>query len=103
MKLKHKKPCAECPFLKTSAKGYFGPNSPEMYFESAHSEAGVECHQTLGKKESHACAGALIHTNLACKRYRSPELQAMQDAVGKSDKVLNYKEFWAHHGPRKSK
>lgn len=98
MVLKHKKPCSQCPFLKDSKKGYFGPFTPEMYLRQAHSEGGVFCHTANhGEKFSVVCVGSLQHANASCKIYANPKLYDYQKQVGKNVKVLDYSEFKMHH------
>lgn len=107
LKLGHKKPCKDCPFLKTSIAGYFGQYTPKQYLDEAHGESGVVCHNAMSQR--HACVGALQHATASCKIYKNPWLAKMQRYVGPNPAVLNYLEFIRHHstgnfaGERKEK
>lgn len=97
MKLKHRKPCKECPFLKKSASGFFGGYTPEEYHQMAHGEMGVACHTAKHHEGTVACVGALQHANVAFKSYRNPCLRKLQDEVGKNPAVLDLHGFLEHH------
>jgi hypothetical protein len=121
--LKHnkRKPCKECPFLKTSVAGWLGPDSAQEVTSRVHGEAEYPCHMDVDVsikrdgsfiQNGHTCAhpdkveqcvGAIICANKSFKRYRVPELAAHQDAVKgcpEEKDVMNAWEFKKHHGDK---
>jgi hypothetical protein len=46
MKQQHTKPCRECPWKRTSCRGWLGPETgyPQVYINAAHGEEIIECH-----------------------------------------------------------
>ena len=107
MKTATKTPCAECPFKKTSMRGYLGPwASPEELIFAAHSDLGdgFACHMTVKQDDSwegaQVCAGSLICANKSFKTYRDDELRKLQQEVEDNDDVMNSWEFIEYHGGR---
>lgn len=107
--MNRKKPCGECPFRKKSLRGWLGNwESPEEILSQAHSEAGLPCHTSynsdglhpeLEEKEPHICVGALQNCNMSFKIFVNPKLREIAKSVGKSDEILNSREFIQHHKP----
>lgn len=99
------KPCAECPFRKTSPRGWLGPWTVDSIMSTAFSEVGLACHMTVkqdGRDDPkvRACAGSLISANVSCKRFVAPNMVEMQEQLaGHADesKVLTQWEFREHH------
>ena len=107
-----KKPCAECPFRRTSTQGYLGPwDSPESLIQAAHSDfgGGFACHLTVKQNGSwegaQVCAGSLLSANKSFKLYSDPELSALQTDIDTApiDEVMDAQEFMEYHnsGPFK--
>lgn len=104
-------PCAECPWLRKSRRGYLGADNPESFYRSAVTNEGQHpCHIQIDYADPNwetdqlphvdLCAGNLIHFNNTMKRPRNPELAAAVDLVGKSPHVFDWPtEFMAHHMP----
>lgn len=110
MQLKRRKPCNECPFLKSAPKGFLGGNTPEHLQRVAHAETGVHCHKENGKshlkkltdekffEKAHVCVGSLIHANMSHKLYRNEELRKFQELVPQRSKyILDFRNFIPHH------
>jgi hypothetical protein len=115
MKFDKKSPCSECPFRKTSIRGWLGPDDEKQVLSKVHGEGGYPCHMDLTKapvitkgpnagyldtSDTQQCAGAIIHANLSHKCYRDPELRAHQDRLegcAHEKDVLNLREFLEHH------
>lgn len=95
MKKQHSKPCAECPWRRTSCRGWLGPETghPEVYIAAAHSDEIIECHLS----HVHECAGAAIYRANVCKTTRhGHELHLPSDKVN----VFSHpQEFIDHHSP----
>lgn len=94
------KPCAECPWLRTSIPGHLGPNSPEEWCEIAHSEAPVPCHMTMnGDGWNHGtqqCKGLAIFRGNVMK---TPRSALIERAERDTKTVFSWDdEFIAHHG-----
>lgn len=91
-------PCRECPYLKTSAPGYFGPNDPNIYWEGIVKEFPVPCHMTMSKRET-VCTGSIAARKNSFKSSRNPMLRHCESVV--SDKArescLNARTFREHH------
>lgn len=96
------KPCGECPFRKTSARGWLGPWTAESIVLQAFSEAGLACHMTANDvATAKTCAGSLICANKSAKLYRDTWLachQANLKASPEAKHVMNVAEFREHHG-----
>lgn len=70
------KPCAECPFLRTSMPGHLGPHTVEEWVEAAHGEGPMACHMTIRAdgswKRTKQCAGMAQFRKNIMKSPRSP-------------------------------
>jgi hypothetical protein len=95
----HKVPCKECPYRKTSAPGWLGPDPLEAYTTAIQLDVPISCHRTRGKKKRPAmCAGSVIHLNNQVKVPRDPVFAGVVVQYGKSDAVFRWtNEFVAHH------
>lgn len=110
-KLGRKRPCAACPWLKKSAPGYLGADTPEHFFRaSVTQESKMPCHEQIDYSdedwlktqfpEVDFCAGNLIFYKNWLKMPRNPELYAAVRAVNPSQHVFaTPEEFFAHHAP----
>lgn len=110
-KLGRKHPCSACPWLKKSAPGYLGVDTPEHFFRaSVTQESEMPCHEQIDYSDPdwlktqfpHVdfCAGNLIFYKNWLKMPRSPELYAAVRAVNVSQHVFaTPEEFFSHHAP----
>lgn len=109
-KLKHKTPCAECPFRRASAPGYLGTSHPDEFNSATvHGEEHMPCHMAIDyEKKDWAsrqlpnaahCAGSLIFLKNQCKMPHDPVLRERMDEVEKDTAtVFNWNhEFLKHH------
>lgn len=88
----HRKPCADCPFARTSLAGWLGAHTREEWVAMIHGEAWINCHCTTNQQ----CAGAAIFRANVIKCCRSPEHLSLP-----ADTRLvfsNNAEFMTHHG-----
>ena len=54
--IQHKKPCSQCPFRRTSAKGWLGGLTPDEFKWLADSDSYMVCHKAAN--EPHPYTGA---------------------------------------------
>lgn len=110
MKLRHKKPCNECPFRRVSPAGWLGGYEPEEFTSQIQFDGPpLPCHKTIRQDETNdyaalpdyvsMCAGALIHMKNSCK---APYHEQYGDALSKieadPENVFNWPhEFLNHH------
>lgn len=95
-----KRPCVECPWVRSSTAGHLGPHTPEEWVELAHQDGPIACHMTIDHDEQdwtelRQCAGSAIFRANVYKTPRHPNV-----AVGKRDEKLVFSwddEFIAHH------
>lgn len=99
------RPCAECPWLRTSAPGWLGPLDAEEWVALAHSDQPIACHTTIVDAGEDGigdwddplirqCKGAAIYRANVLKRPRDPEVaRAERD----TETVFSWGEFEAHH------
>lgn len=102
-------PCNECPFRRTSWKGYVGPHaSANEILTLVHYDGKFPCHVAANKEAEKPenrdkefaevamspkvvhCVGSLAYRNNTCKRPSPhyPEMTAQQEAAGKRDDVF---------------
>lgn len=113
MKLVHKKPCWQCPWLRESLRGYLGASTPEEFVKSCLAEVHMPCHNAIDYEDPNwrdtqlpdapFCAGALIFMRNTAKLPRDPELAKARSQVSADTENVfaTMNEFLAHHG-RKS-
>ena len=122
MQTNFRKPCNECPFLKTSPAGYLGPWHPEDLL-AVLANYPFACHQTIHNSDDdppiledpqdefsdprlEACAGAAIFLNnkLEISRHRfTASYQRQMKQVSENVLCTVFRtraEFIEHHGPR---
>jgi hypothetical protein len=87
----HTKPCAGCPWLRTSLEGYLGNNSPERWIQIAHGEHYIDCHNTTNQQ----CAGAAIYRANVCKSVKDE--RALTLPPDEESVFATPMEFLAHH------
>ncbi len=89
-KRQHRTPCHDCPFSRTSIRGWLGGATPEEYFRLAHSDLRIDCHTKKGPQ----CAGAAIYRSNVLKMIRN----GLLELPANHDKVFSTPmEFLAHH------
>lgn len=98
MKLRHKSPCAECPWKTDSLKGYLGGQSAMMYADAVAENEIPACHLSdfgPDDKRSSMCAGALSTAANACIQPHKTKgaIQAVKE-VGPSDKCFQHPAFF---------
>lgn len=101
-----KKPCAECPFLRTSVRGWLGPWKP-MELILSLSISSFPCHLTITDpptEDLRSCAGAAIFLNNKFEISRNPfnrEAQLALKTIDQETKDSVFKrtdEFVNYHG-----
>jgi hypothetical protein len=105
------KPCAECPWLKCSARGYLGADDPEHFYRvSVPQESEMPCHMEIDYEDPDwqetqlptvdLCAGNLIYLRNHMKKPRKRHLADAWEKVEKSPHVFSWAiEFFQHHLP----
>lgn len=106
------KPCAECPFRRTSLPSYLGADNPVDFITTALADYPMPCHLTIdyndpkwktqweGGRKGRLCAGAAIFFANLCKLSRDrdrPTLPADRELV-----FAHPREFLAHHSEEES-
>lgn len=105
---KRKSPCAECPFRKTSRRGYLGADDPEHFLEMTMKDADMPCHMDIDYTDetwiesqlpdAPLCVGSMQFQNNEMKLSREPEIARGQRAVGENPNVFSTpEEFLIHH------
>ena len=87
----HKKPCSDCPFVRTAVNGWLGDMSIEQWISCVVGESRLECHTLLGAQ----CAGAAIFRSNIAKRPRDRSLLLLPQ-----NRTLVFStpgEFQTHH------
>lgn len=102
MKLRHKKPCQECPWRLKAPAGWLGGHEPEFYADAVAGNEIPACHlQDFGPDDprSSFCAGALATAANACIRPTVQEGAAeARLEVGRRDDVFAHPaRFFEHH------
>lgn len=102
MKLKHKKPCAECPWRKNSPAGWLGGHSAYYYADAVTANEVPACHlQDHGpdSDDTAMCAGALsVAANACIQPHKTIGGVEARDIVGRSsDTFAHPKMFYEHH------
>lgn len=101
-----KKPCAECPWLKTSAKGWLGASTPVEFVQQSEAEVQMPCHLHVNYEDDNwreealkapQCAGRAVHFANRCKRPQNPKLITMP--ADRQNVFGNPQDFITHHTP----
>ena len=109
MRQYHKTPCRECPWRKTSLKGYLGGHDPEYYADAVRAGVVTACHlQDFGPEDNRTafCAGAastLANCATAAAESESGQTgaKAFRNAVGKRDDTFWHPSlFYEYHAGR---
>jgi len=98
-----KSPCNECPFTKTSLRGWLGGENVKDTIDCVNKEIDFSCHKTReDDKTLSYCKGYLIFAKKLGKlpKYNHSLTNALSDIsleeVDKSQ-VMGYREFINHH------
>lgn len=103
MKLKHKKPCDECPWRRSHMPGWLGGYEAEDYIRQIQFDGPpLPCHKTFPEGNGPAkamCAGALIFMKNSIKSAQHPDYgDAMQHITADKEAVFTWPhEFLQHH------
>jgi hypothetical protein len=95
------KPCVECPFKKSSIKGYLGGFTIEETLDTANSEADFLCHVSGRREVKKQCAGRMLFATKRAKNFRNEKLENIRKQVKDSnpnfnDDILGF-DFKSHH------
>lgn len=90
-KRQHKKPCSDCPWARTSLKGWLGGQTPQAWLAEAHGDNPIPCHTRKGAQ----CAGAAIYRRNVYKNPRDPE--ALRLESDRERVFASRQEFLDHH------
>lgn len=112
MKLRHKKPCDECPWRRVHPAGWLGGYPAEDFVNQVQFDGPpLPCHKTVTAgldpdadlpDSVSMCAGALIFMRNSCKAAQHPAYGDARDQV-EPDPVNVFqwpKEFLDHHRDR---
>lgn len=106
----HTKPCAACPWRKTSARGWLGASTPLQFLAQAESETKMPCHCAIDYDDpdwevsqlpaAPRCAGHAVYLRNRCKLPNDPELRKFRDTVEPDMEAIfsRPEDFVAHHG-----
>lgn len=109
---RERRPCAECPFLRTSPKGWLGPHeSSTEILQLVHYDGKFPCHMAVNAisklqdcdtltavEVAPHCAGSLAYRNNTLKRGADEEMAREMEVVGKrSDVFRTPMEVQLHH------
>lgn len=101
------KPCSECPWVRTSMRGWLGPATAEQWCEIAHSDLPIACHQTIRETDDDGhgdwsqmkqCMGAAIFRENVGKLPRDHRI-LVADAPDTELVFAWDNEFIEHHEP----
>lgn len=105
---KLRRPCRECPFKRTSMRGYLGNDYPEHFLNQTLGGADMPCHMeidysdpdwlTTQEPTAPMCRGGLEFQNNWMSLSRDPKVAAAQNQCGTNEKVFETpEEFLIHH------
>lgn len=100
------KPCNDCPWVRTSLRGWLGPLDAFGWLDAAHSDEAIACHLTIKRTdeaghgdwsnpEMRQCAGAAVFRANVHKSPRDPEVAVGER--GTADVFADNDEFVLHH------
>lgn len=94
--IKHKKPCAECPWRRKAPAGYLGGIKIENFVNPVKFGMPIPCH--LSTSEDAMCAGAAIVMKNSCTVPRDQGDAEQVDLVERSSDCFQYvHEFEDYH------
>lgn len=96
-----RKPCNECPWLRSSVRGHIGPHDPDQWVEMAHADGPIACHKTIDYdgqdwSELRQCGGSAIFRANVYKTPRHPNV-AKAEARDEETVFSWDDEFIEHH------
>lgn len=99
------KPCKECPFRKTAARGWLGPwPDPGTLHRHIVHEHDFACHMTTGDDDgdelpegARRCTGAIMYATKSAKLFVDPILKVEQVKNQPTDEIMDLFEFVQHH------
>lgn len=105
---KRKAPCAECPFRRTSVRGYLGADNPEHFVQTAAGGSDLPCHMDIDytdpdwlktqEPDAPLCVGSLQFQNNWLSLSRLPHVAEAQRELEGNPRVFdNPEEFLIHH------
>lgn len=91
-------PCKECPFRRTSPRGWLGGTEIGLateYVQEAHSDRDINCHMV----HERSCSGLAIYRQHVCKQPRGGSALVAVQAVAEDRETVfaSPKEFLEHH------
>lgn len=100
-----KKPCKDCPFLKSSLPSYLGDRwTANGLHQFVMSEGKFACHNTIKEDgvesdEHEHCVGSIKYMNKNAKRCSDKTLSELQTKFKSesNDDILNLRDFHEHH------
>jgi hypothetical protein len=110
----HTKPCAQCPWRRTSLAGWLGNSTPQEFMFQAESDVRMPCHVHVDYEREDwerqantvpRCAGHAIFLRNRCKQPHEPGLRAFCATVERdTETVFQWpQEFIEHHSTLKLK
>lgn len=87
----HKKPCKDCPWTRTSLKGWLGGSTVEEWLQAVHGETLIKCHVCSNQQ----CAGAAIYRRNVCKILADERLLVLEKDT--ETVFANPMQFKEHH------
>jgi hypothetical protein len=102
MKLRHKTPCAECPWRKIAPNGWLGGHSAEMYADAVAGNEVPACHLNdhgPDHPRTAMCVGALsVMANSCTSAWKTEGGEEARKIVGRNDACFAHpKHFYEHH------
>lgn len=98
MKLRHKTPCAECPWRTASVQGWLGGHAPEYYADAVQANEVPACHlqdEGADSDRTAMCAGALsVMANACSSAWKTPGGDEAKAIVGKRDDTFRHPAFF---------
>lgn len=95
--LRHRRPCAECPWRRVSLQGFLGGNDAYVYADSVAMNLAPPCHLN----DAAFCVGALTTANNMCLQLsRTPGAVEAQLSIPQrrsSDFFAHVSEFYEYH------
>jgi hypothetical protein len=97
MSLVHRRPCAECPWRRTSPQGYLGGNDAYVYADLIAVNKAPNCHMN----DEAFCVGSLVTANNCCTQlHATPGAMEAQLAIPERrspDFFAHPSEFFEYH------
>lgn len=92
------KPCSDCPWLRTSLRGWLGPGTTADWITAAHADGPIGCHKTMESADVQTkhCTGAAIYR---ANVFKSTRTKWHRDVEQDTQQVFaRSTEFQLHHG-----